>query len=135
MKNKGGLGRIPKSLAWIGADDAMVQEEVVAVKVQPEEVKEKKIVKSKAASPVVHEPNFSGSSKLVEEALQASSCQKGLPKGWTRATFILDQEINEKIKALAYWERLTVKEVIHEALTQYLQGRNVKAVPKRDRIG
>ncbi len=61
------------------------------------------------------------------------STEKGLQKGWTRATFIVDRTLNEKIKALAYWERLTVKEVVHEALCQYLQARKVKSIPKKTR--
>lgn len=71
--------------------------------------------------------------KIEEEPAVSttSTCQNGLPTGWTRATYIVDQELNESIKAVAYWERLTVKEVIHDALTQYMQGKNVKPIPKK----
>jgi hypothetical protein len=50
--------------------------------------------------------------------------QRGLHDGWTRATFILRKHHLEKLKALAYWERKTIKEVIDEALGSYLGGRN-----------
>jgi hypothetical protein len=54
------------------------------------------------------------------------SSQKGLRNGWTRATFILRNDYLEKIKALAYWERKRVKEVIDEALEAYLKGKKAK---------
>ena len=55
--------------------------------------------------------------------------QKGLKKGWTRATFILRNDYLENIKALAYWERKKVKEVVDEILGFYLKGKRIK--PKR----
>lgn len=54
------------------------------------------------------------------------SSQQGLRNGWTRATFILRNDYLEKIKALAYWERKKVKEVIDEALEAYLKGKKTK---------
>jgi len=56
--------------------------------------------------------------------------QKGLKDGWTRATFILRNDYLEKIKALAYWERKKVKEVVDEVLEFYLKDRRIK--PRRD---
>ena len=52
--------------------------------------------------------------------------QKGLKKGWTRATFILRNDYLENIKALAYWERKKVKEVVDEILESYLKGKRIK---------
>jgi hypothetical protein len=52
-----------------------------------------------------------------------NTSQRGLQKGWTRNTFILRKQYLEKIKALAYWERKTIKEVIDEALGSYLRGK------------
>jgi hypothetical protein len=51
--------------------------------------------------------------------------QQGLQDGWTRATFILRSHHLEELKALAYWERKTIKEVIDEALGSYLKGKNI----------
>ena len=48
--------------------------------------------------------------------------QKGLKKGWTRATFILKSDYLEKIKALAYWERKEIKEVVDELILLAPQG-------------
>ena len=50
--------------------------------------------------------------------------QQGLQDGWTRATFILRKHHLEDLKALAYWERKTIKEVIDEALDSYLKRKN-----------
>lgn len=60
-----------------------------------------------------------------------SSSYKGLSSGYVRATFIVHESLNEKIKAIAYWDRLTVKEVIQEALQLYVKDKNVKPIPKR----
>jgi len=49
--------------------------------------------------------------------------QQGLQDGWTRATFILRKRHLEELKALAYWERKTIKEVMDEALGSYLKGK------------
>ncbi len=49
------------------------------------------------------------------------STQRGLQEGWTRATFILRKHHLEELKALAYWDRKTIKEVIDEALGSYLK--------------
>ncbi len=74
--------------------------------------------------------------KEPQEEAQApkNTTQTGLPSAWTRATFIVNKDLNEKIKAVAYWDRLTVKEVLHEALMEYLKGRSVKPVPKKKQL-
>ena len=53
---------------------------------------------------------------------------KGLTAGWTRNTFILRKEYMEKIKALAYWERKKIKDVVDEALGAYLKGKKIRSV-------
>jgi len=63
---------------------------------------------------------------------------RGRPKGsgakgpdkWKRATFIVRRDHLEKIKALAYWERLTATEVLDRALEIYLKR---KAIRKRSK--
>lgn len=59
--------------------------------------------------------------------------QRGLHKGWTRNTFILRKDYLEKIKALAYWERKTIKDVVDEALGSYLKGRKIKPIGNETR--
>jgi Arc/MetJ-type ribon-helix-helix transcriptional regulator len=62
---------------------------------------------------------------------EQESTTKGLPAGFVRATFIVKEDINEKIKALSYWERISIKDVVNEAFSQYLQGKSIKPIPKR----
>lgn len=52
--------------------------------------------------------------------VSTKTTQRGLQDGWTRATFILRKQHLDELKALAYWERKTIKEVIDEALVAYL---------------
>jgi len=55
--------------------------------------------------------------------LKTKSNQTRLPAGLIRATFIVNKTVNERIKAFAYWECLTVKQVVHAAFTEYLDGK------------
>jgi len=52
--------------------------------------------------------------------------QEGLKDGWIRATFILRKNYLEKLKALAYWERKKIKEVVDDALSLYLKGKKTR---------
>ena len=44
------------------------------------------------------------------------SSQEGTKENETRATFIINDDLLEKLKAIAYWERALIKEVVHTAL-------------------
>lgn len=44
--------------------------------------------------------------------------QEGTAENETRATFIVNEEILEKVKAIAYWERLRIKDVVDSALQE-----------------
>lgn len=44
------------------------------------------------------------------------SSQEGTKENETRATFIVKEDLLEKLKAVAYWDRLLIKDVINEAL-------------------
>lgn len=64
------------------------------------------------------------------------SSQEGTTEGETRATFILKEDLLDKVKAVAYWERLKIKEVVNTALEEYLsryEDKNgvVKPTPKK----
>jgi len=69
---------------------------------------------------------FTESQKKTIKLVTIKTSQKGLKNGWTRATFILRNDHLEKIKALAYWERKKVKEVVNEVLGFYLKGKRTK---------
>jgi len=59
-----------------------------------------------------------------------STVQEGLPEGWSRATYIVRENYIDKLKAVAYWDRKQIKEVLDEALNGYLKARKVKPLPK-----
>jgi len=44
------------------------------------------------------------------------SSQEGTKEHETRATFIVNEELLEKLKAIAYWDRILIKDVINIAL-------------------
>jgi len=46
------------------------------------------------------------------------SSQEGTKENETRATFIINEELLEKLKAIAYWDRVLIKEVINTALQE-----------------
>ena len=46
------------------------------------------------------------------------SSQEGTKEHETRATFIVREELLDKSKAIAYWERTMIKEVVNSALEE-----------------
>jgi hypothetical protein len=63
------------------------------------------------------------------------SSQEGCVAEETRATFIVNEQDLEKIKAVAYWERQPIKEIISEAIKGYLEkyeqsSGEVKPIPR-----
>jgi len=55
--------------------------------------------------------------------------QIGTKPGETRATFIINEDILENLKALAWYERKTIKQVLNEALQGYIKNiKNIKHV-------
>lgn len=58
---------------------------------------------------------------------------EGTREGETRATFIVREETLEKIKALAYWDRLKFKDVVNNALDEYLSKHKIEPRPEEIR--
>ena len=46
------------------------------------------------------------------------SSQEGTKENETRATFIVNEELLDKLKAIAYWERVLIKDVVNTALQE-----------------
>lgn len=44
------------------------------------------------------------------------SSQEGTKEKETRATFIVNDELLDKLKAIAYWDRVLIKDVVNTAL-------------------
>ena len=64
------------------------------------------------------------------------SSQEGTKENETRATFIVKEDLLEKLKAIAYWERTLIKEVVDKALEEAVvkyEKKNgpVKELPKK----
>ena len=65
-----------------------------------------------------------------------NSSREGTKENETRATFIVKEELLEKLKAIAYWDRTMIKEVVGTALEDHIKKyeRNngeVKPIPKK----
>lgn len=63
-----------------------------------------------------------GRPKTIDREYTKSS-QEGLQENWTRATFIVREDLLEKLKDLAYTNRTTIKDEINGALAEYLEGK------------
>ncbi len=61
------------------------------------------------------------------------SSQEGTKENETRATFIVNEDLLEKVKAIAYWDRALLKEVINHALENYIKVKNPKPRPEEIR--
>jgi len=48
------------------------------------------------------------------------SSQEGTKENETRATFIVNEELLEKLKAIAYWDRELIKDVVNTALKDFV---------------
>ena len=46
------------------------------------------------------------------------SSQEGTKENETRATFIVNEELLDKLKAIAYWDRIRIKDVVNNALQE-----------------
>lgn len=49
------------------------------------------------------------------------SSQEGTKENETRATFIVNENHLELLKAWAYWERLTIKELVHSVFAKAIK--------------
>jgi ribosomal protein S25 len=64
------------------------------------------------------------------------SSQEGTKENETRATFIINEELLEKLKAIAYWDRVLIKDVINTSLAETVakyekKNGNIKPIPKK----
>ncbi|HHU80973.1 MAG TPA: hypothetical protein GXZ35_06530, partial [Acholeplasmataceae bacterium] len=53
------------------------------------------------------------------------SSQEGLRDGFTRATFIVREDLLKKLKDYAYTERETLKDVVNSMIEQFLDGKEI----------
>jgi hypothetical protein len=65
-----------------------------------------------------------------------SSSQEGTKENETRATFIVNEELLDKVKALAYWDRILIKDIVNTALMDAIskhekKNGNIKPIPEK----
>ena len=65
------------------------------------------------AAPVVAEP------KAPKKEITKTS-QIGTKEKETRATFIVNEDLLEKMKSLAYWDRVLIKDIVNTAFEDYI---------------
>jgi|LSQX01.3.fsa_nt_gb hypothetical protein len=65
-----------------------------------------------------------GRPRTIKRKITKTS-QEGLPANWTRATFIMREDLLKKLKDYAYTERETIRDVINEAVELYLQDKEI----------
>ena len=80
-------------------------------------------------------PNKIGRPQTQFKEITKSS-QEGTKENETRATFIVNEELLEKLKAVAYWDRVMIKDVINTALEETVtkyekKNGKVKPIPKK----
>ena len=64
------------------------------------------------------------------------SSQEGTKEKETRATFIVNEDLLEKLKAIAYWDRALIKDVVNTALQEIVakyekKNGDIKPIPKK----
>jgi hypothetical protein len=64
------------------------------------------------------------------------SSQEGTKEKETRATFIVNEDLLDKLKAIAYWDRKLIKEVVDTALQDAVdkyekKNGEIKPIPKK----
>lgn len=76
-----------------------------------------------------------GRPKTQHKAITKSS-QEGTRANETRATFIVNEGLLEKLKAIAYWDRVMIKDVVSTALQETVskwekKHGTVRTIPKK----
>jgi hypothetical protein len=91
---------------------------------------EKKELNLENAKEYLQEFNKPGKVKRVI----TNSSQKGTKENETRATFIVNEELLDKLKAIAYWDRILIKDVVNSGLEEYVANKKVKPRPEDVRL-
>lgn len=73
---------------------------------------------------------------VTQTKLITKSSQEGTKENEVRATFIVNEDLLEKLKAIAYWDRKLIKEVVdvslQDAIDKYEKKNGaIKPIPKK----
>jgi len=85
--------------------------------------------KQAEAAPAAAEP------KAAKKEITKTS-QIGTKEKETRATFIVNEDLLEKMKSVAYWDRVLIKDIANQALEEYIaryekKNGEIKAMPQK----
>lgn len=88
-----------------------------------------------------------GESKQVEQAAEQAepkaakkeitkTSQIGTKEKETRATFIVNEDLLEKMKSLAYWDRVLIKDIVNTAFEEHIarhekKNGEIRELPKK----
>jgi hypothetical protein len=85
-----------------------------------------------------------GDTKQPEQAAELKAAKKEITKTSqsgtkvkeTRATFIVNEDLLEKMKSLAYWDRILIKDIVNSALEEHIarhekKNGEIKEIPKK----
>lgn len=72
----------------------------------------------------------------TQNKIVTKSSQEGTKENETRATFIINEELLEKLKAIAYWDRVLIKDVINTSLQETIlkyekKNGDIKPIPNK----
>ncbi len=114
----GGVSEEPKEIVNIEP-----KKEVVKKTIQP--------VEEKIEPSIQYEKENLTSTRII-----SSTSQLGTKENETRATFIVNEVLLEKIKAIAYWDRESIKDVLNNALEGAIKkyetkNGTIKPIPKK----
>lgn len=70
--------------------------------------------------------------RIASESFEYNAHPEPEPEPETRATFIIKIPLLDKVKAYAYWERLSIKDVMNMALDEFFKNKkDIKPIPKK----
>ena len=84
--------------------------------------------------PVEQAPEVAEPKATKKEITKTS--QIGTKEKETRATFIVSEDLLEKLKAVAYWDRVLIKDIVNNAFEDYIsryekKKGEIKEMPKK----
>jgi len=90
---------------------------------EPQQVQEATFDVEKERAALGIETTERGRGKPRNDTLVRGGVQDGLPAEWTRASFIMKVETLERLKDMAYTDRIKIKDALDMILTEYLDRR------------
>ena len=116
----GAKEKVEKPIAQADPPKTIATKKETQSKSQPKQEKPKNLTKQVAQQAIPK-----------TQTSEAPASKRGLKNGWSRATFIMRDDHLDKLKALSYWDRKTIIEVIADMADSYLKNKNPKPIPPK----